>query len=1012
MKRVNGSIDQPEGSVLDRVRTPPTGEGVHPPVVTRAPYLPLDKLAWPDVERLFLRLAERDGNQAEDAQLYGTPGQSQEGIDLFVRNTVAPSAGGSLPPRRYTTLQSKRVATLNASEIRKAVDRFLKGEWAARSEIFIYATTHDLTPTQLAGELNRQADRLEKQDIHLVRWGRAEVSEMLRNLPHVVDDFFGRQWVKRFCGAEAAEALDRPDASAQWPRQVGVVPPRAEAFLYRAEVEQLHTASKGGGTTVLHQVLTGMGGIGKTQLAANHAHQALHDKTVDLVVWVDATSRHEILQAFGQAGIEVASADPANVDAAPKVFLAWLNTTDQRWLVILDNVQDPTDLGGLWPPDRPSGQVIATARRRDPALRTSTRQLIEVGLFSAKESLAYLVERLAVHGLSEAEDELVGLAADLGHLPLALAQAASYLIDLADTGVTVSQYRVLLRDRRPLAELAPDPAALPDDQETTLAVILCLSLNRADQHTAGLATPLLQLTSLLDPPGIPASVFTTSRAIIYLTGSRASQSPAARTDESAPDGYIGSNSGPVSMVAGTEVLNALRHLHRFNLVSYSPRTPTMSAVVRVHALTQHAAYDTVPPAFRGSLARAAGAALLEAWPEPEQSAVASMLRASTFRLNEAAGDALWDPDYEPNVLLKAGISLGDSGQYAAAADFFTGLQATAACHFGWDDYFTLRARHHQASWRGEAGDAAGAAQALAGLLEDRVRILGPDDPNTLATRQNHARYVGEAGNVEEAVRLLKDLLPLQLSILGPDHPQVLVMRNYLATWEEDPDQALYLNEQLLADEIRILGPDDPKILTTRENIAHYARVVYDGEATLAALEALLSDQLRILGPDHPNVLSTQSDLALHLGDTQTASAKLEELLDHQRNALGSAHPRTLITRHKLIKLQSELQAAPTPVSEYEELLHDVQRVFGHDHPNTLTARHSLAYSHHKAGDTQRAVSELEELLNHVKTIPTPTELVIGIILTLREVQTEITARSPQEKLVKGDQDHSQRPLRE
>ncbi|MFF6787247.1 hypothetical protein [Streptomyces sp. NPDC012510] len=57
---------------------------VAPPIATKSDYLPLDQLPWQDAERLFLRLAERDG-RAEYAELYGTAGQGQEGIDLFVR---------------------------------------------------------------------------------------------------------------------------------------------------------------------------------------------------------------------------------------------------------------------------------------------------------------------------------------------------------------------------------------------------------------------------------------------------------------------------------------------------------------------------------------------------------------------------------------------------------------------------------------------------------------------------------------------------------------------------------------------------------------------------------------------------------------------------------------------------------------------------------------------------------------------------------------------------------------
>lgn len=38
-----------------------------------------------------------------------------------------------------------------------------------------------------------------------------------------------------------------------------------------------------------------------------------------------------------------------------------------RWLIVLDDVTDPADLNGLWPPASPHGRILVTTRRRDAA---------------------------------------------------------------------------------------------------------------------------------------------------------------------------------------------------------------------------------------------------------------------------------------------------------------------------------------------------------------------------------------------------------------------------------------------------------------------------------------------------------------------------------------------------------------------------------------------------------------------------------------------------------------------
>jgi hypothetical protein len=56
---------------------------------------------------------------------------------------------------------------------------------------------------------------------------------------------------------------------------------------------------------------------------------------------------------------------------------------------VLDDVADPADLTGLWPPRSVSGRVVITTRRRDAAM-ASHGQLVLVGIFTPEEAHAYL----------------------------------------------------------------------------------------------------------------------------------------------------------------------------------------------------------------------------------------------------------------------------------------------------------------------------------------------------------------------------------------------------------------------------------------------------------------------------------------------------------------------------------------------------------------------------------------------------------------------------------------------
>jgi NB-ARC domain len=237
-----------------------------------------------------------------------------------------------------------------------------------------------------------------------------------------------------------------------WPHRVGVVPQVADGYQRREQAAALPkgvAAGRGGAVT---WVLAGLGGSGKTQLAAAHAEELWAGGQLDLLVWITATSRETVLAGYARAAWDVADPpDGEPPEQRAERFLAWLASIDRRWLVVLDDLADPRHLRGLWPRG-PGGQALVTTRRQDSVLQSRGRQLIEVGTFTTAEALGYLRARLANGQL----DEPAELAEDLGRLPQALAQACSYI---RDRQLTCAAYRRRFAQRR--VELALPGGSAP-----------------------------------------------------------------------------------------------------------------------------------------------------------------------------------------------------------------------------------------------------------------------------------------------------------------------------------------------------------------------------------------------------------------------------------------------------------------------------------------------------------------------------------------------------------------------
>ncbi|OIJ68486.1 hypothetical protein WN71_008460 [Streptomyces mangrovisoli] len=689
-----------------------------------------------------------------------------------------------------------------------------------------------------------------------------------------------------------------------------------------AVVESAHQARVGG-------VLVGMGGVGKTQLAAHYARTAWQQGELDVLVWITASSRTAAVTGYGQAGVELLGAEEGGLDnggpeRAAQRFLAWLEPKPQqapcRWLVVLDDIADPADLRGLWPPSSPQGRTVATTRRKDAALTGGGRRLIEIGLFTPDQALAHLTSALARFGRHEPEPELTALAEDLGCLPLALSQAVAYLID---TGSGCRAYRDLLSDRtRALADTAPD--TLPDDQTHTVAATWTLSLERADTlRPAGLARPVLQLAAFLSPNGIPATVLTSQPALTHLTGHLAAAGP----------------------VTAEQVQLALGALRRLSLIDHSADRPHQA--VRVHQLVQRAVRDSLTPAQRHQLARTAADALLGAWPETERyTALATALRANTAALATTAEDALYEPDAHP-VLHRAGWNLGESGQTTAAANYFEQLTEATTRHLGPDHPSTFTAREGLAWWQREVGDAAGAADTYAKLLQHQLRMPGQDDWSIFATRYSLGHQLGKAGDAAGAADAFAQLLEHELRVLGPDHAHTFVARQELAWWRGEAGDAAAAADafaELLRDRARVQGRDHASTLDTWHCLAHWRGEAGDAAGAARAYGELLDGQSRTLGPFHPDTLSSLDSIAHwrgEAGDADGAAQAYAHLVDARSRTVGPDDPDTLTSLDRLAHWLGKAGNAAGATQAYGELLEARSRTLGPDHPDTLTTERNL-----------------------------------------------------------------------
>ena len=251
----------------------------------------------------------------------------------------------------------------------------------------------------------------------------------------------------------------------------------SELVSYLYPSTQLHTPLQ---TSV---ILSGLGGIGKTQVALKVAH-TLRDFYF-AVFWVDASS--DVRARASWADI----ARNLNIEPNFQHTYDYLLTLKRPWLAIVDNMDSAHMRAYI--PSGEYGRVIITTRVGPQILKNEgiiAEKRYGLDIFSEEESFQ-LLSRLGVMIESESKSLAKKIAETLGHHPLALTQIASYMRSHA---ISPAEFLKSYHSKMKKASQASSP---------TLSQILRVSIEGLDDD----ALQMLKLISVFNCDNIPIEVF-------------------------------------------------------------------------------------------------------------------------------------------------------------------------------------------------------------------------------------------------------------------------------------------------------------------------------------------------------------------------------------------------------------------------------------------------------------------------------------------------------------------------
>jgi tetratricopeptide (TPR) repeat protein len=715
-------------------------------------------------------------------------------------------------------------------------------------------------------------------DLTLVKQSREQIlddkGEFIRVDPDALRTAI--ETARRLMPAAASPALIPPADRLLARLVVGEIPREPDAFIERAPLDELADAAQTGKPAVL-QAVTGLRGVGKTQLAAAYARRRISDGCA-LVAWVNAETRDTLIAGLSEIARRLGLATPDDLGDSLKAALLLrdhLNSQTADGLLVFDNAKNPEELRPLLPAAGGTQVVVTSTEESFGSLGT----LVRVPRFDRAQSLKFLTTSTGLQVTPAAAE----LAAELGDLPLALAQAAATISQRPYLGY--AGYLELVRTV-PVDELLA--AVDGSGYQRPVAAALLLSVATVEQgNPDSLPGLLLRMAACLSADGVPRDVF---------GGLAARQRDVDEAIARCTGGSILTWSG-----SGNEII-----MHRL-----------LGRVLRERDLSANRWPQTVSTAL--DLLEPARFPDEEAWTRRQEgSRLAAQLEAAWDAVS-SLGTSVLGPTLLARLLtsriwsVRYLVSAADLGRAAGLGER---IATTCRALLGEDHLVTLEARAALGEAYLVAGETGAAVTEFEQVLAGRERALGDEDPATLTARNDLGSAFAQLGRLDEAIAMLGLAASVRERVLGPDSPDTLLTWNNLAFvyWRARRlDAAIELGRKTLAARERVLGAVHRNTLVSRNNLGVAYMDAGLTDDAIAEHKRNLKDRQATLSADHPDTLYSSTNLARAFtaaGRHEEAVALHERTLEIRERVLGPDHPDTVMSRSYLAAARAAAGAAP------------------------------------------------------------------------------------------------------
>ncbi|KAF8594387.1 hypothetical protein BDV93DRAFT_515829 [Ceratobasidium sp. AG-I] len=616
------------------------------------------------------------------------------------------------------------------------------------------------------------------------------------------------------------------EGNIQLPKQpntrIGRCPPPSRVFTGRQDIlDQMDSyfstpASLERRLFVLH----GLGGAGKTQLALKfvQSHKALFRD----IFYIDATTRETI-----SAGLAVL-AKVYGTGETPEDGLAWLVSQEERWLLVLNNADDPDLNLHEFFPSCDHGDILITTRNQQVVNHaTEPESYCRVGGMPPDDALELLLKSSGSDRIEQTVSAAKKLVDELCYFALAIVQSGAYM---RARQCGVEEYARIFRTARTRL-LRERPSKQMSDYDLSVFATWEISSRQLSSE----ATQLLHLISFLHHEGISAAFFerASTRALSFESDIPLTESQNAtkrivfeflsmlRTPSDEWD--------PLALKDLTDQLRA------FSLLDYD----THSCSYSMHPLVKEWYRSTAPDAT--DVRERATWLLALCVEEKFESEDYALRRRLLPHLLAVGGDPT---QMVPELAKIMGLVYFEAG-YAKESETLMGIAVQASRDtLGNEHSVTLTCMHNLATafWRQGRLEEAEVLQTE--VVEANKRVRGHADSETLTSMHVLALTYCDQERWQEAEALFLEVIEAQKQVNGAEHSHTLTSMGMLSsTYRRQGrlDEAELLQVEVLEATQRVLGREHPDTLVAMHNLA----ATYEQQGKLQKAEELMAETVAL-----------------------------------------------------------------------------------------------------------------------------------------------------------------------